>query len=591
MRRGQGNIWGVIVTAALAVLVLVLISYFVLNTGRGFSETISCGETEGSICVSATKGCDEDQGYEAYLAGTIACKGRLCCVNSEIISGGGNDPGGSSVSKSKTSITVRKASGEIVRQGAPLTVIPEEAQNLEISGKLGSYKEGETQHFTKWGAELATEGKNGQLISRTDIGSTNAYEEVKEGTPFVDIRLVELRNDIVGAMKDKKADSSFSLTLKDLKIDPKYQDELIKFSITIYPANSDVSSLEQSIGAFGDGMIERYFIYFKTEYAVRYAGLTQTWDQEKHITAGCEYRQCENIYYEIIPESETECKAREASDFPSDTKSLSQNTKWCLVDHTKKDMSSSSSDCKDTLQECFELVDATSGAGFNTALEQVMRYVDQSNYDEEDYLAALYSLSQEQTKQQVTCEPNVEGTPSKFKADTFDSKLQRATFDLNLPYMMNKNLCVYGKGIDDDAKIYSAGPPQRIMVDLQAPTANIDFSPWSLNLRFSCHDGATSEPQQGSGCTDRYAVAYITRITDFIPALVSGKKSNAIAWCPDPKTGAGYSYVSREMPYTGRDVRVLCLRVQDNAGNAGVAMTTVYNAYDAFTILLAEALD
>jgi len=33
----------------------------------------------------------------------------------------------------------------------------------------------------------------------------------------------------------------------------------------------------------------------------------------------------------------------------------------------------------------------------------------------------------------------------------------------------------------------------------------------------------------------------------------------------------------------------LCVRVQDNAGNSAVALTTVYNAYDLFAQALVEA--
>ena len=43
--------------------------------------------------------------------------------------------------------------------------------------------------------------------------------------------------------------------------------------------------------------------------------------------------------------------------------------------------------------------------------------------------------------------------------------------------------------------------------------------------------------------------------------------------------------------YTGNEIRVLCLRVEDNAGNAGVAMTTVYNTYDLLLNALAGAVN
>ena len=104
-------------------------------------------------------------------------------------------------------------------------------------------------------------------------------------------------------------------------------------------------------------------------------------------------------------------------------------------------------------------------------------------------------------------------------------------------------------------------------------------------MTFACEDDL-------SGCKEGYWTAYVSEITKFFPALMSKGGQNAAAWCPSYKTSAGYRIqTSREVVYRSNEVRVLCLRVEDNAGNAGISKVTVYNSYQMMAEILKEALN
>lgn len=86
-RKGQGISIDVVIIAAIALLILVILSVLVIRTGGGISRGTSC-EALGGVCTSGglyTGGrCDTGSGYTENRGGTCSDdfdgSDRYCCI-------------------------------------------------------------------------------------------------------------------------------------------------------------------------------------------------------------------------------------------------------------------------------------------------------------------------------------------------------------------------------------------------------------------------------------------------------------------------------------------------------------------------------
>ncbi len=150
-----------------------------------------------------------------------------------------------------------------------------------------------------------------------------------------------------------------------------------------------------------------------------------------------------------------------------------------------------------------------------------------------------------------------------------------------------------------DAYIYSVGLwqdlPSRVAIDATPPQASVKWDPWQSVLTFGCTDPQGAKGQEyTSGCAAKpYSYAYVVDPLKFVASvLTGGGLAQDFHACPDPYTGqwARYNGASPEMAYLSRDVRVICVRVQDAAGNADVQSKLLYSGQEALAAFLTQYL-
>jgi hypothetical protein len=156
---------------------------------------------------------------------------------------------------------------------------------------------------------------------------------------------------------------------------------------------------------------------------------------------------------------------------------------------------------------------------------------------------------------------------------------------------------VYAKDqTGEQGKAYSSFSSQRILLDYVPPKVIATFSPLTLSVKVACDDGeATKVTDVGAGKTlnsgCKSSFAYISDLYGYSQALFRGPQNAALV-CPPYQTMGQYvtSPYSEISTANSNEVRVMCIRQEDNAGNAGVTMVTVYNSYDMLAKAIALAV-
>jgi hypothetical protein len=349
-------------------------------------------------------------------------------------------------------------------------------------------------------------------------------------------------------------------------------------------------------------------LQFVPKPAIRYGGLTSQWEKRKTITAMCEEPvTCSNVYFEIID-------VHAASGLPPDfvgppspnamrcpkltleqvkaAKRLSDPVlrRWCVLSSTGQEK-----ECFATQQECVEKgIGTYVSPGYSSARAALIAGVQNGLIPPE---VGLFFQQAENDWSVLSCQPSLPSTAAEdksggvavgmnvpFLADQ-QPNTNIFTFTLDMPFMTEQYLCVYGQDATKQDKFYSAGKPQQIFIDRTPPVAKIRFNPWTLIITADCED-------KQSGCEDYKGLAYVSSLEGFIQALVQhNNPQSAVVWCPAYATAGAYQpETRREFVYGDNALRVLCVRAVDRAGNAGVAMTTVYNGYEMLMAAVAKAL-
>ncbi|MBR9692860.1 hypothetical protein GOV07_02905, partial [Candidatus Woesearchaeota archaeon] len=143
-------------------------------------------------------------------------------------------------------------------------------------------------------------------------------------------------------------------------------------------------------------------------------------------------------------------------------------------------------------------------------------------------------------------------------------------------------LCVKAGTDNEDEDIYSLGLhqnlPTKVAIDATAPELTARYDPIQGKMNMDCTDVGDYK----SGCAHRpFSYSYVVNPLQFAGSILTVGLLNA-EWsgCPDGETGhyVTWNGAGGEMPYLSQDVRVMCIKATDNAGNYVVKSRLVYGS-------------
>ncbi len=154
-------------------------------------------------------------------------------------------------------------------------------------------------------------------------------------------------------------------------------------------------------------------------------------------------------------------------------------------------------------------------------------------------------------------------------------------------------VCV--KASTGQGAIYSLGLhqdlPAKMLLDMTPPTLTVNFNSWQGFLSFECVDTG----EFVSGCKERpFSYAFITDPLMFVTNILTGGTLDAeFNGCPNAETGYWVHYNSdkAEMPYVSRDVRVICVKAEDNAGNYDTQSKLLFSSQEVLALFLREVAE
>lgn len=156
-----------------------------------------------------------------------------------------------------------------------------------------------------------------------------------------------------------------------------------------------------------------------------------------------------------------------------------------------------------------------------------------------------------------------------------------------------KYICIKAKTNSGD--IYSLGlwnnVPTRVTIDRTPPKLKLAWHSSKSYLEMNCDDSGNN-PDFVSGCGAKpFSYAYITNPFLFVANLLSGG-SLAADWagCPDPETG-NWAMINRDdnqWPYISNDIRVICVKAEDNAGNWDTDSRLLFSSQEALALLMRQ---
>lgn len=320
------------------------------------------------------------------------------------------------------------------------------------------------------------------------------------------------------------------------------------------------------------------------------SGLHTQWTRSKTVTVSCDEQllTCNRIFYYVTTPG-IACD-ESVSGVNADLPVISQTaTEHCI---------SGSNECYLQLGECQRALstrDQTSEYG--SIISQVLDVISGSNQAQlnDPRLQAFSALQSNSTAVQCEERPYVRNNdlvvqttagaaPTFYSANLYDRETQRATIYLQHKNLENTSVCIYAEDAnrrDDGGNplIHLATEAQQTFIDLTPPAVELKYQPWKQKIHYICTDAL-------SGCNDNVGVAYISDVNSFLRALFRGPQS-AQAWCPR----TGYKLQRQgETVYTEPEIRVMCMRGTDKAGNNATTMVTVYNTYGLLATAVTEAM-
>jgi hypothetical protein len=332
---------------------------------------------------------------------------------------------------------------------------------------------------------------------------------------------------------------------------------------------------------------------------IRHSAIGQQWTQSKKVDLWCNAPAvCADTYMYVAkfkPGAESgKCPGPDQKSILASAKEMPLPTvKYCVVGMTDKQFETRG--CFETEEECRnKFPSLVVNQDYLTTVQQIAQYYGTTT-DMTQYYAMFSNLQNSQRSPQCV-QRSISGleTDTLYRVRDFDQKTQRGKVTLDMPDMARGRLCVYGRdvyagvgtgnvGSAENANFWRYNTTSNITIDTEPPVVNVSYDKFKLTLKMSCNDA-------DSGCKQAMGVAYISDMSNYFRALGRGP-SQAYLYCPPPKSGVYQTETRREIVYTAADVRVLCVKGEDNAGNGAVTMVTVFNAYDMLAKSIAVAVN
>ncbi len=130
-----------------------------------------------------------------------------------------------------------------------------------------------------------------------------------------------------------------------------------------------------------------------------------------------------------------------------------------------------------------------------------------------------------------------------------------------------------------------------LAIDRTPPVIDLSWNSFEGVLDMKCADAGSNE-KYVSGCKDRpFSIAFITDPLLFLADVATGGMlAPTFGGCPNPDTGLWIAHNSdnNKYNYLSRDIRVICVRATDNAGNSAVTSKLLFSSQEVLALLLAE---
>lgn len=84
MKKGQGISMNVIIVAAIALLVLVVLSIIFLGKSETFGRETAACENKGGQCESGSCGADQDEYNTPYPGWRCEVEDEVCCIRLQV---------------------------------------------------------------------------------------------------------------------------------------------------------------------------------------------------------------------------------------------------------------------------------------------------------------------------------------------------------------------------------------------------------------------------------------------------------------------------------------------------------------------------
>jgi hypothetical protein len=326
---------------------------------------------------------------------------------------------------------------------------------------------------------------------------------------------------------------------------------------------------------------------FIVETPLKMSGATTKWERQKTLTFTCDESKgarCDSFVYHVRTGNAT-CSEDSIKTSTVAKPLVTTKVNWYITQRGKKMTQTAYA----TEAECLKAKDG-GAQDYIPAIQAILTAAGQGPLSSS--LATQYgALQTEANKLKCTQSTDIVDTTinpaNVYAPDSFtkEGPVATAKFIINQQLVEDPHLCGYFIAKDTTTgtvqKYTFNKVPQKLYIDTIPPEATITFDALRLKILFECTDS-------GSGCKNNVGVAYISDVVSYLSALAD-RGQNADAWCPPPTSTRYVTELRTEVPYTSNEVRVLCMRATDNAGNTNLAIQTVYNGYDllAKTIVLA----
>lgn len=599
-RRGVEHI-GVIVGMALFILLFVIMVWlYKEGITTPFTESLTCNPDDPQYyCAPVAEGCG-DEGNRAYSK-FFGCSDsnieeKICCIVKRDPSyrnfQGEDGPVvelGIKVYELSLDKDQKVQDEQLVANGKTIAIYGDRSKVFQVSTEIE-----ECDNCIAGNITYMLETQSGTHI----LDTVAFHSDDRDSSGTTDVRPPKILLEQLPPEED-----STQTTYLRFQFTDSHYGETFKWSLKAQMSYTINESGNERIEVISDDVT----LFLLSKPAVRYGGLTQEWSRAKTITALCvDPMKCENIYYMIVADDTSLPEGMQGPPVQFTCPDLSlkeeeicingwNGEKGCYApveitpQHCVMNENQQTLNCYPTNEEC-----VSQGLAqyihddYSIAHTALMEGIEEGLIPEN---VAVFFQQTESSTSSISCQPSLpidlgeddRGLYRPFKA-TQSGETWR--FTLDMPYMTGQHLCVYGQDSFDENKFYPAGDPQKIRIDRIAPHGTVDFKPATLRLQFTCDD-------EHSGCEDYYGISYVSELGSFLRALVNQKNpQSASLWCPGFNTGRNYAPETRQQTvYPYNELRVLCLRVVDRAGNSAVSMTTVYNAYNMLAAALAKYRD